>query len=162
MQNKSDLIRNKIVSKDTLLHRLNGWRVKSDTIVFTNGCFDILHKGHIALLLEAAHEGKRLIVGINTDNSVRRLKGAGRPVNNEQDRALLLAAQAYVDAVVLFDEDTPYELIRAVMPDVLVKGGDYAADTIVGAGLVTANGGKVVIVPTVAGYSTTGIINKLS
>jgi D-beta-D-heptose 7-phosphate kinase/D-beta-D-heptose 1-phosphate adenosyltransferase len=162
MQNKADLIQNKIVSKDTLLHRLNGWRVKSNKIVFTNGCFDILHKGHIALLLEAASEGNKLIVGINTDNSVRRLKGAGRPVNKEQDRALLLAAQAYVDAVVLFDEDTPYELISAIMPDVLVKGGDYAAEAIVGAGLVTGNGGQVVIVPMVSGYSTTGIINKLS
>ncbi len=131
------------------------------TISFTNGCFDILHSGHIASLSEAAKEGDILIVGVNTDASTKRLKGDERPVNNENSRALLLASLAITDAVTLFDEDTPLELIKAVMPDVIVKGGDYTLDQMIGAKEVMANGGRVVINPIVEGYSTTGIIEKI-
>jgi D-beta-D-heptose 7-phosphate kinase/D-beta-D-heptose 1-phosphate adenosyltransferase len=129
--------------------------------VFTNGVFDLLHPGHIDLLRAARAEGGALIVGLNTDASVRRLgKGPGRPVRPEADRAYVLAALAAVDAVVLFDEDTPLELIRALRPDVLVKGGDYTIDTVVGATEVRATGGRVVIVPLRPGQSTTAIIRQ--
>ncbi|MEJ7683388.1 MAG: D-glycero-beta-D-manno-heptose 1-phosphate adenylyltransferase [Segetibacter sp.] len=131
------------------------------TISFTNGCFDILHAGHITSLSEAAKEGDILIAGVNTDASTKRLKGNERPVNDENSRALLLASLAIVDAVTLFEEDTPLELITAIMPDVIVKGGDYTMDEMIGAKEVIGNGGRVVINPIVKGYSTTGIIEKI-
>jgi rfaE bifunctional protein nucleotidyltransferase chain/domain len=129
-------------------------------VVFTNGCFDILHRGHVEYLAQAADMGDVLVVGLNTDASVRRLKGEGRPVNNEGARALVLAALGFVDAVELFDEDTPYELIKAVHPDVLVKGADYKPEEIVGYDIVTSYGGTVATIPLVEGYSTTGLINQ--
>ena len=128
------------------------------SISFTNGCFDILHAGHIASLSEAAKEGDILIVGVNTDASTKRLKGSERPVNNENSRALLLASLEIVDAVILFEEDTPLELIKTIMPDVIVKGGDYTMDKMIGAKEVIGNGGRVVINPLVEGFSTTSII----
>jgi D-beta-D-heptose 7-phosphate kinase/D-beta-D-heptose 1-phosphate adenosyltransferase len=131
------------------------------TISFTNGCFDILHAGHIASLSDAAKEGDILIVGVNTDASTKRLKGDERPVNGEDSRALLLASLAMVDAVTLFAEDTPLELIKAILPDVIVKGGDYTLEQMVGAKEVMENGGRVVIKPILDGYSTTGIIGKI-
>lgn len=131
-------------------------------VVFTNGCFDILHRGHIEYLSKAADMGDVLVVGLNTDASVRRLKGEGRPVNNEEARALVLASLSFVDAVVLFDEDTPYELIKAVHPDVLVKGADYKVEEIVGYDIVTSYGGKVETVPLVEGYSTTKLLSFIS
>jgi rfaE bifunctional protein nucleotidyltransferase chain/domain len=131
------------------------------SIVFTNGVFDILHPGHIFSLSQAAKEADFLIVGLNSDNSVKRLKGQQRPVNNQDSRALLLASLLMVDAVVIFEEDTPLELIHSIKPDVLVKGGDYTIETIVGAKDVIANGGRVVINPVIEGYSTTNIIDKL-
>lgn len=158
---KKELVQDKIMNRDTLAHLCEGWRIRGQKIVFTNGCFDILHQGHITLLLEAAELGNKLVLGINTDASVRKLKGEDRPVNNELSRALLLAAQLYVDAVVLFDEDTPLELIQAIKPDVIVKGGDYTPETVVGNDFVTSYGGEVVIVPLVAGHSTTGLIARL-
>jgi rfaE bifunctional protein nucleotidyltransferase chain/domain len=130
-------------------------------VVFTNGVFDLLHRGHVALLVAARAEGAALIVGLNSDASVRRLKGPGRPLNAERDRAYVLGALACVDAVALFDEDTPAELIAALEPDVLVKGADYAPHEIVGADLVTARGGRVVRVPLEPGYSTTGLIGRM-
>jgi rfaE bifunctional protein nucleotidyltransferase chain/domain len=138
------------------------WRrgVRGQT-VFTNGIFDVLHRGHVALLVAARREGAGLIVGVNTDASTRRLKGPERPLNGERDRAYVLAALGCVDAVVLFDEDTPAELIAALEPDVLVKGADYAAGEIVGAGVVTARGGRVVRVPLEPGFSTTGLIARM-
>ena len=154
-------IQNKIFDKKSLNQQLHRWRLTDQKIVFTNGCFDILHKGHIRLLSEAASFGDVLIVGLNSDKSVRKLKGEGRPVNNESDRALLLAALLYVDAVILFEEDTPAELIKIILPDVLVKGGDYTINNIVGADTVMAHGGKVEIVPIVQGYSTTALIETL-
>ncbi len=131
------------------------------SVVFTNGVFDVLHRGHVALLVAARREGAALIVGLNSDASTRRLKGEGRPLNGERERAYVLAALACVDAVTLFDQDTPAALIEALAPDVLVKGADYAMDEIVGAASVTARGGRVVRVPLETGYSTTGLIARI-
>lgn len=131
------------------------------TIVFTNGCFDILHAGHIASLTEAAKQGDILIVGLNSDSSAKNLKGEGRPVNNEDARALMLSSLAMVDVVTIFSESTPRELIIAIKPDVLVKGGDYKVEDIAGAKEVLEWGGKVIINPTVPGFSTTTILEKI-
>ncbi len=130
-------------------------------VVFTNGVFDVLHRGHVALLVAARGEGAALVVGLNSDASVRRLKGPERPLNAERDRAYVLGALACVDAVVLFDADTPADLIAALQPDVLVKGADYAPDEIVGADVVTARGGRVVRCPIQQGFSTTGMIARI-
>lgn len=144
-----------------LQQQLKRWRLLNKKIVFTNGVFDILHQGHIASLSEAASFGDVLIVAVNTNASVKRLKGTSRPVNDENARALILASLLMTDAIILFDEDTPLSLITAIMPDVLVKGGDYTIDNIVGAKEVMANGGEVKIVPILEGFSTTGIIEKM-
>lgn len=157
---KLAILQDKIIDIKTLVKRTNGWKLKSEKIVFTNGCFDILHRGHIKILAAAADCGNRLIVGVNTDASVKRLKGPTRPINNQEDRALLLAALAQVDAVVLFDEDTPLEVIKALRPDVLVKGGDYTIETVVGSDVVAEYGGKTEIIDLESGYSTTNIIKK--
>jgi len=130
-------------------------------VVFTNGVFDVLHRGHVALLVAARREGDALVVGLNGDASVRRLKGPGRPLNGERDRAFVLGALACVDAVVLFDADTPAELVAALQPDVLVKGADYAPHEIVGADVVKARGGRVVRFPLERGFSTTGMIARI-
>ncbi len=139
------------------------WRQqRNGTVVFTNGVFDLLHPGHIDVLTGARAQGERLVVGVNSDASARRLgKGPDRPVRSEAERAYVLAGLAAVDVVVIFDEDTPLELVRTLQPDVIVKGGDYAPDTVVGADLVAARGGRVVIIPLTPGQSTTSIINRL-
>ncbi len=129
--------------------------------VFANGCFDVVHPGHVELLRQAKNLGDFLLVGLNTDRSVRGLKGDGRPAQDERSRAIVLAAIGYVDGVVLFDEETPGALIEMLLPDVLVKGGDYAADQVVGREVVERAGGKVVIVPLVAGYSSTTLVENL-
>jgi len=154
-------IPSKIYNLPELEREVKRWRIKDKKIVFTNGVFDILHEGHIASLSEAASHGNILIVGVNSDASVKRLKGSSRPVNNENARALLLASLVMVDAVILFEEDTPLNLIKAVMPDVLVKGGDYTVEQIAGAKEVIANGGEVIIAGMVEGISTTAIIEKM-
>lgn len=130
-------------------------------IVFTNGCFDILHTGHLNYLERARALGDRLVIGLNSDDSVRRLKGDERPINTLNDRALMLASLMFVDAVIPFEEDTPYRLISDVLPDVLVKGGDYLAENIVGADIVTQHGGKVEVLQFIDGFSTTSIIEKI-
>lgn len=158
---KLQILKNKIFSLDNLLRNALVWRFRGDKIVFTNGCFDIIHRGHIEYLAQAASLGNRLIIGLNTDSSVSTLKGPNRPVNDEQTRAEILAAFGFVDAVVLFSEETPIDLITAIKPDVLVKGGDYNPDTIVGANVVKDNGGRVEVIPFVNGFSTTSIINKI-
>ena len=140
---------------------LSLWRFKDDKIVFTNGCFDILHKGHIEYLAKAASLGTKLVIGLNTDASVKRLKGESRPVNDENARALLLASLVFVDKVILFDTDTPRDLIDFVQPDVLVKGGDYKPEEIVGYDIVKAKGGEIVTLDFVEGYSTTSLIEKM-
>ncbi|HSB91738.1 MAG TPA: D-glycero-beta-D-manno-heptose 1-phosphate adenylyltransferase [Flavitalea sp.] len=159
---RTDILQQKILNLDQLRPRLSQWKFIGKKIAFTNGCFDILHSGHIASLSAAAKEADLLVVGVNSDASTKRLKGPQRPINNEQSRAELLAALFMVDAVVIFEEDTPKELIDIVMPDVLVKGGDYTVDQIVGAKEVIAHGGRVVINPIVQGFSTTGIIEKIA
>ncbi len=156
-----EAIKQKIYTLPQLLAKVASWRVTNKTVAFTNGCFDILHEGHIFSLSVAAKEADFLIVGINSDGSTKRLKGPERPVNHEQSRALLLASLAIVDAVVIFEEDTPFELISAILPDVLVKGGDYTIEQIAGSKEVLANGGRVVINPIVEGFSTTGIIQQI-
>jgi len=152
----------KIVSKEQALKRLADWRSKEDRIVFTNGCFDILHVGHIKLLHAAAAQGDRLIIGLNSDRSVQRLKGKKRPIVPQEERAALLSSIKGVDLVVLFEEATPRQLIDAFKPDVLVKGGDYTTQTVVGHDIVQAYGGKVVIVPLVEGVSTTRVIASIN
>ncbi|MCA6450646.1 MAG: D-glycero-beta-D-manno-heptose 1-phosphate adenylyltransferase [Chitinophagaceae bacterium] len=151
----------KIFTLPQLQAQIASWRVTHKTIAFTNGCFDILHEGHIASLSQAASEADYLVVGVNSDNSTKRLKGPDRPVNNEHSRALMLASLSIVDAVVIFEEDTPLQLITAILPDVLVKGGDYTLEQIVGAKEVMANGGRVVINPILPGFSTTSIIQQI-
>lgn len=159
MQKKESILA-KIRSAEQLIRECAGWRLSNRKIVFTNGCFDILHAGHVHLLLEAATLGNRLIVGLNSDASVKRLKGSERPINRAEDRALLLAAQTFVDAVVIFEEDTPLQLLEKIQPDVLVKGGDYTKDQVVGHELMEALGGETVIVPFLGGYSTTRTLER--
>ncbi len=161
MKNTSSVAK-KIFTLQELQHKIAQERILGKKISFTNGCFDILHRGHIASLSQAASEADFLVVGLNSDTSTKQLKGPGRPVNDEQSRALLLASLLIVDAVVLFAEETPLELIKAIMPDVIVKGGDYTVEQIAGAKEVIANGGRVVINPIVEGFSTTGLIEKIS
>jgi rfaE bifunctional protein nucleotidyltransferase chain/domain len=138
------------------------FRANHKRVVFTNGCFDILHLGHTTYLEAARNLGDVLMVGVNSDASVKRLKGAARPVNTEFDRASVLSALRSVDFTCIFDEDTPLELIRALQPDVLVKGGDYTLATIVGADIVAAQGGQIVVIPLVDGKSTTRIIERVN
>ena len=153
-------IEQKIVSRDYFVE--NALKLHQQKIVFTNGCFDVLHFGHVHYLLKAKELGDILVIGLNSDDSVRRLKGPTRPVNGEKERAFVLAALACVDYVVLFGEDTPKELIETVRPDVLVKGGDYDITTIVGADFVQRNGGTVTTIPFVEGFSSTRIIEQLN
>lgn len=151
-----------LISKELLAELVKELKAVEKKIVFTNGCFDIIHRGHVKYLDESRKLGDILVIGLNTDSSVKRLgKGDDRPVNNQEDRAFVLSALKPVDYVCYFDEDTPYALIKALMPDILVKGGDYTRDTIVGADIVENNGGEVVVIPLVKGKSTTSIINKM-
>ncbi len=151
----------KMLTYDTLEGVLTRWRLKDRSIVFTNGCFDILHLGHIDYLMRAADLGNQLIVGINSDASVRRLKGEHRPINDENSRKRIIASLFFVSAVVVFEEDTPFELIKKVQPDILVKGGDYTPDNVVGADFVKDRGGDVKILDFVEGYSTTDIEKRI-
>ncbi len=149
-------------SKVMTLETAAGWRRSvRGAVVFTNGVFDLLHPGHVEVLDLARREGAALVVGVNSDASVKRLKGPTRPIRTAAERAIVLAGLEAVDAVIVFDEDTPIELVRTIEPDVIVKGGDYSPDTIVGADLVTARGGRVVVIPLVDGQSTTSTIEKL-
>lgn len=152
----------KILDLERIIKRVSEWRASGETIVFTNGCFDLLHVGHITLLEDCRRFGSKLVLGLNADASICRLKGPSRPIVGERERARVMAALAAVDAVVLFEEDTPLELIRALKPNVLVKGGDYIVETVVGHKDVIASGGRVEIVPTVEGFSTTNIVKKLT
>ncbi|RMF53658.1 MAG: D-glycero-beta-D-manno-heptose 1-phosphate adenylyltransferase [Bacteroidetes bacterium] len=153
--------RQKILSWEQIDQWVAYWRFLEQKIVFTNGCFDILHLGHLTYLEEAAKLGDVLVVGLNSDESVRRLKGPSRPVFPQEARARLLAALEFVEAVLIFEEETPLRLIEKIRPDVLVKGGDYTPETIVGADLVRSYGGQVEVLPLVPGYSTTALIHRL-
>lgn len=158
--NHLEKIQNKILNKDNLAEWVAECRAKGSKIVFSNGCFDILHRGHVEYLAKAADFGDEMLIGLNSDASVKRLKGPSRPINDEYARAIVLAGLEFVSAVVLFDEDTPYNLIKAVQPDVLVKGSDYKPEDIVGYDIVTAKGGRVETIDFVDGYSTTRTIEK--
>lgn len=154
-------IQSKIVkNKEELAEALSIWKFKEEKIVFTNGCFDIFHRGHTEYLAKAAELGSKLIVGLNTDSSVKRLKGENRPVNDELARAIVLSSLLYVDKVVFFEEDTPLELIKYIQPDILVKGNDYKPEEIVGYDIVKNKGGKIYTIELTIGYSTTSILNK--
>lgn len=159
--NKRDLIDHKLHTVASIQPLLHIWRLQEKKIVFTNGCFDLLHLGHVDYLSRAASKGNRLIIGVNTDRSVQALKGPHRPITNELSRTSLLAALFFVDAVVLFDEATPLELITAIQPDVLIKGSDYTVDKIVGADIVLQKGGSVETIDFVPGYSTSSIEQKI-
>jgi rfaE bifunctional protein nucleotidyltransferase chain/domain len=152
---------NKIQGLSALKNAVADWQASGQKVVFTNGVFDLLHIGHITYLTKAAELGDKLIIGLNSDNSVKRIKGETRPINNQDNRAGLLAALFFVDAVVLFEEDMPIELITTLMPNVLVKGADYAIENIVGAKEVIANGGEVKTINFVEGHSSTSIIQKI-
>ena len=157
-----EIIQSKIF-KDTpsFLPVLDQWRQNGNTIVFTNGCFDLVHRGHIDSLAKAAEWGNKLIVGLNSDASVRLLKGENRPLVDQQSRAVLLASMLMVDAVVMFDEETPYQMIQHILPDVLVKGSEYQIEEIAGHDIVLASGGKVIRVELTEGFSTSEIIQKI-
>ncbi len=150
----------KVFDLDSISEKVNNWKSKNH-VVFTNGCFDILHLGHIDYLFKASKLGDKLIVGVNTDKSIQRIKGENRPIQNESSRASILAALSCVDAVVLFQEDTPKQLIELIQPNTLVKGADYKIEDIVGSDFVIANGGSVETIPFLKGYSTSHIINSI-
>ena len=153
-------LKSKIVDIDFIKKNRSSFDEKR--IVFTNGCFDILHVGHVEYLFQARSKGDVLIVGLNSDQSVKRLKGKSRPINPENARAVILAALECVDFVIFFEEDTPYHLIKEVQPNILIKGGDYSIDTIIGADIVLQNGGVVETIPIVEGFSTTGILKQVN
>ena len=155
------LIRSKVIDRQQLHPMLVRWKLKDQKIVFTNGCFDLLHRGHVEYLARAASMGDILLIGLNSDSSVRKLKGASRPLQDEYSRALLIASFRFVTGVTLFEEETPYNLISLIRPDVLVKGGDYKEEDIVGADIVRKSGGSVVSVDFTQGYSSTSLIEKI-
>lgn len=161
MSVEQNAIAKKIFSLPDLLFQIEDWKKERKKIVFTNGCFDLVHPGHLSYLLEAANLGNKLIIGVNTDYSVRKIKGEERPINDEQSRLQLLAALFFVDAVVLFNEDTPADLIECLKPDILVKGGDYKIDGIIGAKETIERGGTVKVLNFLPGYSSTKIIEKI-
>ncbi len=154
-------INSKIVSLESLTIQVSTWKKAGQKIVFTNGCFDIIHRGHIEVLARTADLGDKLIIGLNSDSSIQKLKGKSRPIMDEKSRAILLASLAFIDAVVLFSEDTPINLISTLKPDILAKGGDYKISKIVGHEIVQKNGGEVKLVPFVDGFSSTHIIEKI-
>jgi rfaE bifunctional protein nucleotidyltransferase chain/domain len=160
MNHLNELLK-KRMELSTLAEKVKNWREQGCKIVFTNGCFDLLHRGHVEYLAQAADFGDKLVIGLNTDASVNRLKGPTRPINDEEARAAVLSALSFVSAVVLFDEPTPLELIRLVQPDVLIKGADYKPEEIVGYDIVTARGGKVATIPLTSGYSTSNIEQRI-
>lgn len=158
---KLSVIQSKIIDIHDIESYITYWNLKNQKIVFTNGCFDILHRGHVEYLAQASNHGDVLVIGLNTDSSVRKIKGDSRPVQDEYARAILLASLNFVTAVIFFDDDTPYNLINSIQPDVLIKGSDYNIEDIVGYDIVTAKGGEVVTIDFIEGYSTTSIIEKL-
>lgn len=154
-------VKNKILSINNIAYKKAYWKFKEQKIVFTNGCFDIIHKGHIEYLAQAADYGDIFIVGLNSDESIKKIKGENRPINDELSRAITLASLQFVNYVVLFDEETPYNLISALVPDILVKGGDYKKEDIVGYDVVKKAGGEIVTIDFIKGYSTSSIIDKI-
>jgi len=156
-----EYLQNKLFHPSDFELTMQNWKRNNEKLVFTNGVFDILHIGHVSYLAKARQLGDKLVVGLNADASVKRLKGNDRPINNQYNRALLLAALFFVDAVVIFEEDTPHQIICSILPDVLVKGADYAIENIVGAAEVLANGGTVQTIKFIDGHSSTSLIEKM-
>ena len=154
-------INSKIYTLPELVEQSKIWRSKGEKIVFTNGCFDLVHRGHVEVLANTADLGDRLIIGLNSDSSIQKLKGENRPIIDENSRAILLASLQFVDAIVLFLEDTPQKLIETIVPDILAKGGDYKVEEIAGHEVVLENGGSVILVPFIDGFSTTNIEEKI-
>ena len=154
-------INNKIFDLQLLMKKIEKWRSENKKVVFTNGCFDLIHLGHIEILARSSDFGDKLIIGVNSDLSIKKLKGKNRPIIEESSRIKQLSALEFVDAVVLFDEDTPLKLIETIKPDVITKGGDYTAKNIVGNEVVSQKNGEVIIIPLTRGYSTTSILNKI-
>ena len=161
MNKALEKINDKIFGLEFLIKNLDQWRNENKKIVFTNGCFDLIHLGHIDVLARSSDLGDILIIGVNSDSSIQKLKGENRPIIEENSRVKQLAALEFVDAVVLFDEDTPQKLIEKIKPDVITKGGDYKAENVVGNEVVTQKNGQVVIIPLTQGYSTTSILKKI-
>lgn len=161
IMNHLEKINSKLVSREKAAEIIAEWRREKCKIVFTNGCFDLVHKGHIDYLSKAADMGSHLIVGLNTDASVSRIKGPARPISNESSRALVMAAFEFVSLVVFFDEPTPYELIKVVQPDILVKGADYSIENIVGGDIVRQRGGQVSTIEFLPGYSTSALVKRI-
>ena len=161
MSKKINKLKAKILNIKDLAKIINEWRLNGDKIVFTNGCFDLIHLGHLEILARSADLGDKLVVAINSDMSIKKIKGNSRPIIEEDSRAKQLAAIEFVDAVILFNEDTPYNLINILKPDVLTKGGDYKKNDIVGNELINKEQGNVVIIPLTQGYSTTSILEKI-
>lgn len=159
--NLEQTLLDKITDTPALTQKIKAWQAEGKKIVFTNGVFDLLHLGHITYMAKAAELGDKLVIGLNSDASVKRLKGESRPVNDQSNRAALLAALFFIDGIVIFEDDTPRDLIATLLPDVLVKGADYTVDQIAGAKEVLANGGVVKTISLVEGYSSTSIINKI-
>ena len=159
--NALEILKSKIHKDFNIENILKDWISRGERIVFTNGCFDIIHRGHVDYLAKAASYGGKLIIGLNTDASVKRIKGSNRPIQDEYSRAMILAAFSFVDLVVFFDEETPYNLIELVQPDVLVKGSDYKAEDIVGYDIIKAKRGEVITIDFVEGFSTSKIIDKI-
>ncbi len=156
-----EILNSKIIHKEDIKPLLTYWRLKNNKIVFTNGCFDILHRGHIEYLAKSASFGDVMVVGLNTDASVKKIKSPDRPIQDEQTRALILASLTFVTSVIFFNEDTPYELIKIIKPDVLVKGADYKKKDIVGADIVESNGGEIITIELTKGFSTSSLIEKI-
>jgi rfaE bifunctional protein nucleotidyltransferase chain/domain len=156
-----EIIKSRVLRTDILRRQLAIWRFQNKKIVFTNGCFDILHLGHIDYLSRAKDLGDILIIGLNSDASVSRIKGKNRPIVDQESRSMILASLRFIDAIVLFDEDTPYNLISLIKPDILVKGSDYKREEIIGADIVEATGGEIVTIPFLEGYSTSSVIKKI-
>ena len=154
-------IKSKIYSLSDLKIQSDKWRENGEKIIFTNGCFDLVHRGHVEVLANTADLGDRLIIGLNSDSSIKDLKGENRPIIDETSRAILLASFQFVDAVILFSEETPFNLISEIIPDILAKGGDYKINEIAGHEVVQKNGGEVIIIPLTEGFSSTGIIDKI-
>ncbi len=160
MKNLQNII-SKIFSLSDLKIQSDQWKQDGDKIVFTNGCFDLIHRGHVEVLANTADLGDRLIIGLNSDSSIQKLKGENRPIIDENSRAILLASLQFIDAIVLFSEETPQKLIETIVPDILAKGGDYKVEEIAGHEVVLENRGEVILVPFIDGFSTTNIVEKI-
>ena len=155
------ILKDKIISSGLILNKVKAWKKNNQKIVFTNGCFDIIHLGHIELLAKAGDLGDKLIIGINSDSSIKSLKGEERPVFDEKSRSMIIAALNFVDAVVVFEELTPLEIIKKIHPEIIVKGGDYNEDDVVGKDFISNYDGSVIILPLTKGFSSTSILNKI-